>query len=126
MSSSYFVANFLSIAIAISIVIYFYRRHQASRYHVDAVQAISLPQKDVGEMLSHAHSEEKRLNGQMLMIILQNLQFLGRQGIALRGHDQDESNFIQLVKLRRYDQHVSSLDDYTTYNNGDSSAIVIL
>ena len=63
MSSSYFVANFLSIAIAISIVIYFYRRHQASRYHVDAVQAISLPQKDVGEMLSHAHSEEKRLNG---------------------------------------------------------------
>ena len=60
------------------------------------------------------------------MIILQNLQFLGRQGIALRGHDQDESNFIQLVKLRSYDQHVSSLDDYTTYNNGDSSAIVIL
>ena len=60
-------------------------------------------------MLSHVHSEEKKLNGRMLIKILQNLQFLGRQGLALRGHNQDDSNFIQLMKLRSHDQHVSAI-----------------
>ena len=41
------------------------------------------------------------------MTILQNLQLLGRQGLAVRGHDHNESNFIQLLKLRGHDQHVS-------------------
>ena len=57
-------------------------------------------------MLSHVHSEEKKLNGRMLIKIL---QFLGRQGLALRGHNQDDSNFIQLMKLRSHDQHVSAI-----------------
>lgn len=86
-----------------------YRKHQASKYHADAVQAVSVPQKDVGGILSHVHQEEKKLNGRMLMLILQNLQFLGRQGLALRGHDPNESNFMQLMKLRSHDQHVSTV-----------------
>ena len=36
----------------------------------------------------------------MLLKILQNIRFLGRQGIALRGHSNLESNFIQLLNLR--------------------------
>ena len=34
------------------------------------------PQPDVGVMLSRAHNEQKKLNGQMLMCILQDVQFL--------------------------------------------------
>ena len=34
---------------------------------------------------------------------IKNIRFLGRQGIALRGHDDSESNFIQLLNLRACD-----------------------
>ena len=51
------------------------------------------PQNDVGEMLSQVHSEEKQRNGRMLMNIMQNVQFLGRQGIALRGHNESQSRY---------------------------------
>ena len=55
---------------------------------------------DVGEMLPQPHSEQKQHNGRMLTNIMHNVQFLGWQGIALRGHNEGESNFIQLMKLR--------------------------
>ena len=58
---------------------------------------------DVAEMLSHDHSQEKKVNGSMLMIILQIIQFLGRQGLPLRGHISEESNFIRLMRLRAHD-----------------------
>lgn len=81
-----------------------FRKHEASKYHTDAVQVVSRPQNNVGDMLSKAYSEQKKLNGRMLMIILQNIQHLGRQGLALRGHNDEESNFTQLLKLRSHDQ----------------------
>ena len=68
---------------------------------------ICTPQKNVGEMLSHSHSIEKVQNGRMLMTIIESLHYLGRQGIAMRGHYDSESNFIQLLKLRSYDNKVS-------------------
>ena len=60
------------------------------------MQAVSAPQPDVAVMLSRAHNEQKKLNGQMSMCILQDVQFLGRQGMPLRASD---SNFMQLLKL---------------------------
>ena len=43
-------------------------------------------------------------NRKCLIKILETLQFLGRQGLALRGDKNDEnSNFIQLLKLRSKD-----------------------
>ena len=43
------------------------RKHQAWKYHLDAIQVMTKPQNDVGEMLSQVHSEEKQRNGQTLM-----------------------------------------------------------
>lgn len=51
-------------------------------------------------MLSIIHVNDKAENRRMLLKIIQNLQFLGRQGMAVRGHDDSESNFMQLLKLR--------------------------
>ena len=59
--------------------------------------------RDIGEMLSSAHGHGKSTNWKVLLKILQNMQFLARQGIALRGHDDKESNFLQLFKLRGCD-----------------------
>ena len=52
---------------------------------------------DIGESCSAAYAHQKLESSSMLLKILQNIQFLGRQGIAFRGHDDAESNFIQLV-----------------------------
>ena len=45
------------------------------------------------KMLSHSHAIEKEQNGKMLMTIVESLQFLARQSITIRGHDDKESNF---------------------------------
>ena len=60
---------------------------------------------NVGEMLSRAHAQERLLNRDYLLKVFQNIQFLARQGIALRGHDEQNSNFIQLLHLRSDDDH---------------------
>ena len=62
------------------------RRHEISKYHVDAVLVAHRPQNNAGEMLSQAHCEQKKLNTHMLMTIMHSVQYLGRQGLALKGH----------------------------------------
>lgn len=79
-------------------------RHEMSKYPVDAVQVLRKPQRDVGEMLSQCLSRHKKLNSHMLLVIVQTLQFLTRQALAVRGHDDGKSIFIQLLKLRSCDQ----------------------
>ena len=59
---------------------------------------------DIAEHLSQQHSSDKRNNRQCLLKILSNLRFLSRQGISLRGDDQElNSNFTQLLILRGED-----------------------
>ena len=85
-----------------------FAKHQASDCHREASEAlILLPrqiQGDVGELLSQEHKEEKATNRKMFLKILQNIRFLSRQGLPLRGGDADgDSNFIQLLHLRGID-----------------------
>ena len=52
-------------------------------------------------MTSEGHKAKMKENRQCLIKIIGSLQYLGRQGLALRGDQSDEdSNFIQLLKLR--------------------------
>jgi len=81
------------------------------------VQAIAKPQRNVDEMLLQVHSNQKKINGHMLLTILQNMQFLSRQGLALRGHNDDESNFTQLLILRSVDQ--TNICDWLAKKVGD-------
>lgn len=94
-----------------------FRRHEMSKYHLDAVQVLAKPQRDVGEMLSQGLSQQKKLNSRMLLVIVQTLQFLTRQALALRGHDDGESNFIQLLKLRSCDQ--AEISEWLAKKGGD-------
>ena len=61
----------------------------------------------MGDLLSHSHSVEMKLNADMLLVILESLQYLSRQNIPIRGHKDKESNFIQLLQLRSHDNKVS-------------------
>ena len=83
-----------------------FKKHQESKTHCEAVEAmITLPNttSDVGELLSKAHKEEKELARDMLRSILSSVRYLARQGLALRGDDDAESNLIQLLQLRAED-----------------------
>ena len=60
--------------------------------------------RDVGELLSKAHQEEKATNRKMLLKILQCIRFLARQGLPLRGHGGDsDGNLNQLLQLQCID-----------------------
>ena len=58
---------------------------------------------DIGESLSNAHARNKAENRRVFLKIVENVKFLGRQGIACRGHDDAVSTFIHLFKLRALD-----------------------
>ena len=64
--------------------------------------------RDIGESPSSAHLRSIAEARRVLLKILQNVKFLGRQGLAFRGHDDSESNFMQLFKLRELDNPVLS------------------
>ena len=50
------------------------------------------------------HEQQKAENRAMFRRILQNVHFLARQGLPLRGHgDGNDSNFMQLLHLRAID-----------------------
>ena len=55
-------------------------------------------------MLSTSHASEKAVNRQCLMKIAENIRFLARQDLSLRGDGtEDNSNFNQLLHLRALD-----------------------
>ena len=84
-----------------------FKKHQGSDCHREAVDAlVVLPRctKDVGDLLSSEHQAEKTRNREMLLLILQNIRFLARQGLPLRGdYNESDSNFTQLLRLRGAD-----------------------
>ena len=70
--------------------------------HKEAHEMIIIIPKTVGNIgvkLSSIHSQIQQENRRILLKISEMVRYLGRLGIAFRGHDDLESNFIQLLKL---------------------------
>ena len=93
-----------------------FEKHQNTKSHHEAIDlVIKIPStsRNIGEMLSSSLASQKAENRKILMTILSNIRFLGRQGLAFRGQyysgDAQEkgyeidSNFIQLLLLRAED-----------------------
>ena len=84
-----------------------FRKHEKTLCHKEAVEKLlTLPSttRDIGELLSSAHAQEKAANRHCLLKVISSLRFLGRQGCAIRGHgDEIDGNFHQLMKLRGED-----------------------
>ena len=84
-----------------------FANHEKSATHkraVEVVVTLSQTHRDIGEMLSTSHASEKAVNRQCMMKIAQNIKFLARQGLSLRGDGtEDNSNFNQLLRLRALD-----------------------
>jgi len=59
---------------------------------------------DIGDSLSSNYASQKQANREYLLKIIQNVTFLARQGLALRGDgDEKDSNFMQLLQLHAID-----------------------
>ena len=88
-----------------------FTKHEGSECHKEAVQVIPHETRNVGKQLCHIHASNKRVNRRMLLKILQNVMFLARQNLALRGDkDECDSNFTQLLCLRANDD--SNIKDW--------------
>jgi hypothetical protein len=76
--------------------------HLSSQCHKEAVEIkeIQKRNRDIAEKLSKEHERQKTENRAMFRRILQNVRFLARQGLSLRGHGEGaDSNFTQLLRL---------------------------
>ena len=84
-----------------------FTKHESSDCHKEAVQVMKvLPctKQNIGEQLRQIYAANKSMNRKMLLKILQNIKYLARQSIGLRGvGDESDSNFIQLLHLRACD-----------------------
>ena len=63
-----------------------FKTHQGSNWHREAVDALVVLlrcTKDVGELQSAEHQAEKAKNCKMLLLVLQDIRFLARQGLPV-------------------------------------------
>ena len=58
---------------------------------------------NVAELSNSNHKKEMKINRFYFLKVLQTVQFLGKQGLPVRGHIDEESNFTQLLNLRAND-----------------------
>ena len=57
----------------------------------------------VATLLSQQLSDEQHVAQNCLRVLFTSVGYLARQGLALRGHADDEGNFMQLLRLRSLD-----------------------
>ena len=92
--------------------------HERSQFHKYCVElTMKTHEKDVGELLSSQHEKEKETNRAYPCKVLENIIFLARQGLPMRGNwespddsnsggCEQHSNFHQLLLLRAKDSPV--------------------
>ena len=81
-----------------------FQKHENTDCHIEAVSKMYNDKtNDIGEVLSNQHQKDKEENRRCLLQIVLCLRYLARQGIALRGNNNDiDGNFHQLLKLQAY------------------------
>ena len=81
-----------------------FREHEQSKLHTEAYTTYrALQQPSVASQLSLQAHREQEAHRELLMKLLSSLQYLLRQGLAIRGHIEEESNLFQLLKCRSED-----------------------
>lgn len=105
------------------------KSHASSPLHSDSCEAahnfveiLEGKKKDILSSISKAHDEQVEQNRRILTAIVDTIILCGQQNIAIRGHDEDKSNFVALLKFKAQDnslladhlQNCSSRNKYTS------------
>lgn len=81
-----------------------YKQHAKSNSHREAIMMVSqMRVPGIDAQLNKQLKKDQQMHRKMLMIQLSSLRHLLRQGLAIRGHDQEEGNLMQLLSLRSED-----------------------
>ena len=86
-----------------------FRGHEKSEGHQEAIAKLAALSNsvNVGAQLLTRCEEEQAFHQEMLLKVLSSIQFLARQGLALRGHSEGvdalQGNLLQLLLLRAQD-----------------------
>ena len=82
-----------------------FKEHQNSKCHkVSATLEIIVPSGENGvPMMNESLSESQSKEKQYLKVVMECIQYLARQGIALRGNDYIDDNLAQLLLVRSKD-----------------------
>lgn len=81
-----------------------FKRHEKTTMHRIAVTSVSRKQTNVSHMISKQLAQEKADARICLDKIFGTIRFLAVQGLPLRGNEEKNSSFIQLLRLRSEDQ----------------------
>ncbi|CAF2781386.1 unnamed protein product [Rotaria sp. Silwood2] len=101
-----------------------FEKHESSECHADCIYLVKQQQQQpVAAQISLTHKSQQAQRRKMLLIQVQAIKFLLRQGLALRGHAEIEGNLIQLLKLRQSDTNelstwINIICDETTDSTG--------
>jgi hypothetical protein len=88
-------------------------KHESSKIHSDCIYLVKQQKKPtVAAQLNLTHQIQQAKRRRMLLTEIQCIRYLLRQGLAIRGHGEDEGNLIQLLKLRAPD-----VDDLSEWIN---------
>jgi len=78
--------------------------HQKSDFHKHSVEFLSnMETSDIAKSPRHAAHKSQIEARNFLKVLFTSVMFLGKQGLALRGDDHDDGNFMQLLRLRATD-----------------------
>lgn len=81
-----------------------FREHERSQVHREACMKFqSLEQPSIAARLSNQVLKDQKQKREMLMKELTSLRYLARQGLAIRGHNEEDGNLRQLLKCRADD-----------------------
>jgi Domain of unknown function (DUF4371)/hAT family C-terminal dimerisation region len=83
-----------------------FKAHESSSAHRHATQQLHHHKlsEPIESMLNSQVQSDQQNARKCLHILFTTLRFLARQGLAIRGHDRDEGNFMALLMLRCEDQ----------------------
>ncbi|XDV25481.1 hypothetical protein PO909_029397 [Leuciscus waleckii] len=96
-----------------------FERHQNSKSHHHAVTVSAQEANPVDSQLSSAWAKQQDNARHCLKNIVSSVQYLARQGLALRGHATQDGNLFQLLKFKAKDDAslsswLSRCHDYTS------------
>lgn len=79
--------------------------HERSQLHVNSVQLLAEVKKGTNVMASLNKKKTKEIQEarEALLCIISSLQYLTGQGLAIRGHEEENSNYMTLLQLRAND-----------------------
>ena len=83
----------------------YFHKHELPLTHKAAVEyMVTLPAttNDIGDLLSSNYAGQKQANREYLVKIIQNVRFLARQGLALRGDGDEKDSASSLHRIKTY------------------------